>query len=97
MPSLVASVDGDQRLVVVVVDVGEVGQLVAGQPDHRPEEAQLARLRAHPRESAVECLAVPRSNGPYLDPASIAELDLGPHRRNASEARAHPSLRPRGA
>ena len=36
--------DGDERLVVVVVDIGQIAQHRCGEPLHRREEAPVARL-----------------------------------------------------
>ena len=59
MPSPLSASNGDQRLVVVVVDLGEVRELRVAEPRLRREEAPVARLGAQ----ALERL---RQDGPVL-------------------------------
>lgn len=51
---LTARGDRDQRLMITVVDLGEVGDLAGGQPSDRGEEAPIAGLVAEVFEGPYE-------------------------------------------
>ena len=53
-------VDRQQRLVIVVIDLGQVFQLRPAQPRHRGQEAAVARLGAEALKSFQQALAVLR-------------------------------------
>ena len=71
-------VDGRERLVIVVVDVGEVGDVGLAELRHRREEALVPRLGAEPREAGDQALAVVRLHRPHDDPGAVAQGDGGP-------------------
>jgi hypothetical protein len=62
-----------ERLVVVMVDLGEVAQLRVAQLRKRREEAAIARLRAQAREARDQERLVGRLNGAHQDPGAVAQ------------------------
>ena len=57
-------VERRQRLVIVMVDLGEVAQLRLAELRQRGEEAAIARLRAQTREALGQERLVRRLDGP---------------------------------
>src|SRR5581483_4020593 len=51
-------VDGDQRLVVMVVDLGEVAKLGLGEATMRGQEPPVTRLVAQTLEAIQQCLLI---------------------------------------
>jgi hypothetical protein len=68
-------VDGDERLVVVVVDVREVLDVARAQVRHRAEEPPVARLGAQTFEARDEQRAVVGLERPDVDARAVAERD----------------------
>jgi len=75
--------DRHQSLVVVVVDLGEVGQLGLAQVAGRREEAPVARLRAEAPHPGRQLGPVVRPDRPHDDLAAVAQA-LSPHRAGSS-------------
>src|SRR5690242_16647723 len=65
----------DERLVVVVVDLGEVAHQARAEPWHRHDEALLARFRAHMLDSVEQALLVALSNRADRDLRAVAKRD----------------------
>jgi hypothetical protein len=75
--------DGGERLVVVMVDLGEVGDVGLAELRHRREEALVARFGAEPREAGEQALAVVRPHRAHHDPGAVAQGDGAPGVRGA--------------
>ena len=65
--------DGDERLVVVVVDVGQVAQHRSGEPLHRREEASVARLLRQSLEARTQGLGILRTDRPHGGARSVTQ------------------------
>jgi hypothetical protein len=63
--------DSDERLVVVVVHLGEVAQVRFGEPFDRVQEAAIARFGAEPLESSEEHPPVPGLDRPHVDHSAV--------------------------
>jgi len=71
-------VDRGERLVVVVVDVGQVGHDIVRELRHRRQEALVARLRAEPLKAGQQQLAVVRAHRAHEHPGAVAQGDGDP-------------------
>ncbi len=69
---------GAERLVVVVVEVGEAVQLARGQHLLRSQEAQPARACAEPGETVRQERRVGRRDRADQDGGPVAQHDIGP-------------------
>ena len=74
-------VDRHQRLVVVVVDAGQVVEIALGQLGLGPEEPPVLRLAAEPAMPLGQRLAVGRLDRADEDARAVAQLDLVDHAR----------------
>ena len=66
-------VDGDERLVVAVVDAREVVEVAVAEPRHRPEEPAVARLGAQPLEALGQGRPVLGLDRPDVDLRAVAQ------------------------
>ena len=66
----------DQGFVLVVVDLGQVGELGARQRLHRGQEALVARLGAEPQEPREQTIFVVRLDRADTHPGLVPELYL---------------------
>ncbi len=73
-------IDRDERLVIVMVDVGEVLQLALRQAHHGREEAHVARLRAQALKTLCQSVAVGCLEGADVNTPPLPELNRGNHR-----------------
>ena len=73
-------VQGDQGLVVAVVDLGQVVEHLVAQLRHGDEEALVARLGTEPLEPGAEQVAVLRLDRPDDDRGPVAQRVAGPRR-----------------
>ena len=64
--------------MIVVVDVGEVGDVGLAELRHRREETLVSRLGAEPREAGDQTLTVVRPHRAHDDPGAVAQGDGGP-------------------
>lgn len=67
-------VDGDERFVIRVVDLREVGQLARRELRLRAQEAEVARLLREVPEGLVQPSGVAGTEGADLDSGSIAQV-----------------------
>ncbi len=74
-PAPVGGVERDQRLVVVVVDLGQVRELGVGEPGLRREEPAIARLGAQALERLRQRAAVLGHHRPHERRGPVAQLD----------------------
>ncbi len=71
--ALPAGVKRHQRLMIVVVDLGQVVEVALAQRGHRPEEAPVAGFGRKSLEAVAQPVAVLGANGADLDPAAIGQ------------------------
>ena len=80
-------VDGHERLVVVVIELGEVRELPARQARGGAHEAAVARQLGQPREARGQPCLVVRPQRPDLDQGAIAQLNLAAQLERAGRRR----------
>jgi len=76
----------DDRLVVVMVHLGQILKLRGTQLGHRGEEAPVPRILAQPLEPPHEQVLVVRPDGTKPDPGAVTEPDRAGYDRHHSSA-----------
>ena len=92
-----ACVDGHQRLVVVVVHVGQVGELPVVELTLRREEAAVARVLAELGKRGDQQRRVGRLDGPDCHARVIGPAEPPPRQRHGRKPQSHCRLPVRSA